>query len=62
MRHEDDDEDARRDAIDERRARHASRCVCNPKGDWPGTCPGPSACPYSGRRADDEPDDDGAED
>ncbi len=34
----------------------------NPKGDWPGTCPGPSACQYSGRRADDDPDDDGAED
>lgn len=40
------DEDARRDAIDERRARaRASRCQCG--DNLPGYCPGPMSCPYS---------------
>lgn len=39
------DEDARRDAIDERRAfLRATRCRCEP--GMPGHCPGPAACPY----------------
>lgn len=40
-----EDEDARRDAIAERRAfLRATRCRCEP--GMPGTCPGPDACPY----------------
>lgn len=40
-----EDEDARRDAIDERRAfLRATRCRCEP--GMPGHCPGPDACPY----------------
>ncbi len=58
---EDDDEDVRREAMDERRARRAGRCVCDPSGrTMPGTCPGPDRCPYSGRGDEDESDDDGA--
>jgi|JI102314A2RNA_FD_contig_31_988273_length_285_multi_2_in_0_out_0_1 hypothetical protein len=39
------DEDARRDAIAERRAfLRATRCRCEP--GMPGHCPGPDACPY----------------
>lgn len=54
-RHEDDDEDARRDAIDERRARRGGRCVCDPSGrNMPGVCPGPDRCPYSGHGDDEE--------
>jgi hypothetical protein len=42
---EEDDEDYRREAIDERRERlRATRCQC---GDLPGHCPGPMSCPYS---------------
>ena len=39
------DEDERREAIDERRARtRSTACACgNP--DWPGSCPGPRNCP-----------------
>lgn len=55
MREPDDDE--RREAIDERRARNGSRgCACgNP--DWPGSCPGPMNCPVNnyGEREKDEP-------
>ena len=60
MRHEDDDEDARREAIDQRRAwgGRPGRCVCDPGHNMPGNCPGAHNCPYSGF-ADDEPDDDG---
>jgi len=51
----DDDErdyDLVREAADERRARNANRCRCgNP--DWPGSCPGPAACPCCDH--DDEP-------
>ncbi len=40
------DEDLRREAIDERRARNrATRCQCG--NDLPGHCPGPMFCPYS---------------
>lgn len=40
------DEDERREAIDERRARF-SGCKCgNP--DWPGSCPGWRNCPVHG--------------
>jgi hypothetical protein len=44
----DPDPDELREAIDERRrARRGARCLCgNP--DWPGRCPGPSACPVHG--------------
>jgi hypothetical protein len=41
---EDRDDDARRDAIDERRERNANRCQCR-HIDMPGTCPGPAFCP-----------------
>jgi hypothetical protein len=40
------------DLYEERRARNANRCRCgNP--DWPGSCPGPAACPCCDH--DDEP-------
>jgi hypothetical protein len=43
---DDIDEDLRREAIDERRARsRATRCQCG--DDLPGRCPGPASCPYS---------------
>jgi hypothetical protein len=46
MSRECDDEDLRHEAIDERRARNrATRCQCG--SDLPGTCPGPTSCPYS---------------
>jgi len=42
----DRDDDARREAIDERRAlSRATRCQCG--DDLPGRCPGPQNCPYS---------------
>lgn len=49
-----DDEELRREAIDERRARHrASHCQCG--NDLPGHCPGPASCPYSDfNQADDD--------
>jgi hypothetical protein len=48
-----DDDDLRREALDERRARsRATRCQCG--DDLPGRCPGPAACPYS---ADEEAED-----
>ena len=38
-------DDARRDAIAERRAfLRATRCRCEP--EMPGHCPGPAFCPY----------------
>lgn len=47
------DDDARRDAIDERRAfLRATRCRCS--GDMPGRCPGPMYCPMC---QPDEPED-----
>lgn len=50
----DRDEDARRDAIAERRAfLRATRCRCEP--GMPGHCPGPAFCPYC---QDEEPTDD----
>lgn len=50
---EEDDEDYRREAIDERRRRiRATRCVCG--DDLPGVCPGPLCCPYSGVETNDE--------
>ena len=43
------DEDDRIESIRERRAlSRATRCVCDPGGDMPGSCPGPANCPYSG--------------
>jgi hypothetical protein len=52
-RHEHHDEDLRREAVDERRARSMSiSCVCG--NDLPGRCPGRLNCPYSGQQA--EPD------
>jgi hypothetical protein len=43
---EEDDEDYRIEAMEERRARNrATRCQCG--SDLPGTCPGPISCPYS---------------
>lgn len=45
------DEDERREAIDQRRARF-SGCKCgNP--DWPGSCPGWRNCPVHGEDSDD---------
>ena len=45
-----DDEDLRREAIDERRARRAHRCQCEP---LPGRyCPGPANCPYAGHEGE----------
>ena len=49
----DRDDDAHRDAIDERRAfLRATRCRCEP--GMPGHCPGPAFCP---NRQDEEPPD-----
>lgn len=51
------DEDERREAIDERRARSwATHCQCG--DDMPGSCPGPANCPMCER--DDEPDEEQA--
>lgn len=41
---EDREEEARRDAIDERRARRTG-CACFAPGEAPGMCPGQSNCP-----------------
>lgn len=47
------DEDARREAIDERRAYlRATRCQCG--GDMPGRCPGPRFCPMVRTEGDEE--------
>jgi hypothetical protein len=52
---EDDEEEYRRDAIDERRARiRATRCQCG--DDLPGHCPGPASCPYSDFNQEDNDD------
>jgi hypothetical protein len=52
----DQDDDARRDAIDERRVfLRATRCECI--GEMPGTCPGPAFCPMVA--PDDPPPDQG---
>lgn len=46
------DEDERREAIDERRARF-NGCKCgNP--DWPGSCPGWRNCPVHGETETDD--------
>lgn len=48
------DEDERRDAIDHARAwRRATTCRCG-YPDWPGSCPGPAACPVYGEGDEDE--------
>ena len=47
------DEDERREAIDQRRARSRSGCWCRLDG-FPGSCLGPAACPYSGYHDEDE--------
>lgn len=41
------DEDDRREAIDQRRARRRAGCLCG-YPDWPGHCPGPENCPVHG--------------
>lgn len=41
------DEDDRREAIDARRARRRTGCLCG-YPDWPGQCPGPANCPVHG--------------
>lgn len=43
------DEDERRDAIDARRARRRTGCLCG-YPDWPGQCPGPANCPVHGEK------------
>lgn len=49
----DEDDDARRDAIDERRAMlREMRCQCG--NDMPGWCPGPRFCPHSDYNREDE--------
>jgi hypothetical protein len=45
------DEDARREAIDERRRRR--RCECGLDG-YPGRCPGAESCPYAGRHSEED--------
>lgn len=40
------DENDRREAIDQRRARRVG-CLCG-YPDWPGHCPGPASCPVHG--------------
>ena len=45
--HEDRDEDARRDAIDDRRRYRWQGCLCG-YPDMPGTCPGAASCPMHG--------------
>jgi hypothetical protein len=48
------DEDERREAIDERRARFTG-CKCgNP--DWPGSCPGWRNCPVHGENESNDED------
>lgn len=49
---EDRDEDARREAIDER-LRSPRGCLCG-YPDWPDRCPGPAACPVHGQEYGDE--------
>ncbi len=45
------DEDERREAIDQRRARvRATQCQCG--NDLPGHCPGPLFCPYANGEED----------
>jgi hypothetical protein len=41
------DEDERREAIDQRRARRRQGCLCG-YPDWPGQCPGAAYCPVHG--------------
>ena len=53
LRDREPDEDERREAIDQRRARSRSGCWCFLDG-FPGACPGPAACPYSGYHDEDE--------
>ena len=48
--YDDIDEDARRDAIDERRAAF-NGCKCG-YPDWPGQCPGWRNCPVHGEQED----------
>lgn len=52
MGREDDEEDYRRDAFDERVARNAQRCRCS--GEMPGRCPGPAYCPMCANGAEEE--------
>ena len=57
MGREEDDEDLRREAIDERRVRRrATRCQCG--DDLPGFCTGPANCPYSDFNKDPKEEDD----
>lgn len=52
---EDYDDDLRREAYDEARARRRrNTCLCG-WPDWPGQCPGAAACPVHGTFDEEEP-------
>lgn len=54
MDNDNDENDYRRDAFEERERRNAQRCRCH--GDMPGHCPGPAYCPMCETDAEDAPD------
>lgn len=52
------DADERREAWEQRRARHRRGCACG-YPDWPGQCPGTANCPVANYGRDEQESDDG---
>lgn len=50
---EDNPDDAREAAMERRRMRRLTTCLCG-YPDWPGQCPGPANCPLHGEDLSDD--------